>query len=396
MEMMEDILRKLEERFLPYLILPSNYFWMLPQHPTASELDAMVLKGEFPSTFLYVGGFLFAIIFNIIRAFLQPYILKSIATYAMDIKKVPESNVEFPEALKKVIDETRYPTSKEHLISMSKKYKVDVDAIGLEIWRRKKIDVDEKRITKFVEALWRFLLYFLFVCTGLYCLFIERGTVSWWWDFSQFWSEYPTSFPKMPTSTKLYYMIEFGAYLHQMMWTEVSRSDAVVMIIHHIATLLLMTVSYLPNFWKIGSIVMFIHDIADIFLESGKCFNYMAQAKKFKNWAQPITDMFFLIFTILFFVTRILYFPQLLYSWVFVSPRHTGWIPLYPYNVCFMTTLQILHIYWFYLICRMLYKIIIVGKVEKDEREEDEEDIGDYTSIIGEENQVNSEKTKVS
>jgi ceramide synthetase len=46
------------------------------------------------------------------------------------------------------------------------------------------------------------------------------------------------------------------------------------MIIHHSATLLLLFFSYFVNYWRVGTLVMVVHDVADIALEAGKSLNY--------------------------------------------------------------------------------------------------------------------------
>ena len=49
-----------------------------------------------------------------------------------------------------------------------------------------------------------------------------------------------------------------------MLW---NLQDFVANVIHHIATVILISFSYLCNFTRIGAMVMVIHDISDIFLE---------------------------------------------------------------------------------------------------------------------------------
>lgn len=46
------------------------------------------------------------------------------------------------------------------------------------------------------------------------------------------------------------------------------------MIIHHAATLLLLGFSYAVNLWRVGTLVMVVHDVADIVLEGAKACNY--------------------------------------------------------------------------------------------------------------------------
>lgn len=39
------------------------------------------------------------------------------------------------------------------------------------------------------------------------------------------------------------------------------------MLIHHIVTILLMGFSYTTSFFRIGAVIVLVHDVADIFLE---------------------------------------------------------------------------------------------------------------------------------
>lgn len=41
------------------------------------------------------------------------------------------------------------------------------------------------------------------------------------------------------------------------------------MVVHHIVTVLLLTFSYNSGFFRIGCVIMLLHDLADIFLEVG-------------------------------------------------------------------------------------------------------------------------------
>ena len=41
------------------------------------------------------------------------------------------------------------------------------------------------------------------------------------------------------------------------------------MVVHHIVTVLLLTFSYNSGFFRIGCVIIMVHDLADIFLEVG-------------------------------------------------------------------------------------------------------------------------------
>jgi len=44
------------------------------------------------------------------------------------------------------------------------------------------------------------------------------------------------------------------------------------MVIHHIVTVMLTTFSYTAGFFRIGCVIILLHDLADIFLEVGFVF----------------------------------------------------------------------------------------------------------------------------
>ena len=87
----------------------------------------------------------------------------------------------------------------------------------------------------------------------------------------------------MITHVLQYYQIELGCYIHQLLWTEASRSDALEMVLHHLITICLLVLSYLTNFTRVGASILFIHDLADIFLETAKVLNYTSQAPGHQN-----------------------------------------------------------------------------------------------------------------
>ena len=172
-----------------------------------------------------------------------------------------------------------------------------------------------------------------------------------------------------------FYQVELGVYLHMLAWTEVSRSDAVEMIVHHITTILLLSFSYITNFTRVGASILLLHDSADVLLESAKCFNYISKAKDSK-WACKFCDTIFALFAITFLVTRLIIYPRyIIYSVFFEAPNHfgTNWAGFWVFSVL-LVILQFLHIFWFYLIAKMLWNLMSKG-VEKDARSDDEDDL---------------------
>jgi sphingoid base N-palmitoyltransferase len=82
---------------------------------------------------------------------------------------------------------------------------------------------------------------------------------------------------------------------------DVKRKDFLEMAIHHIVTITLLVLSWTCNLIRMGSLVLILHDVADIFLESAKMTKYI-------RW-QRTCDVLFVIFTIIWIVTRLGIYP---------------------------------------------------------------------------------------
>ena len=226
----------------------------------------------------------------------------------------------------------------------------------------------EKKIVKFVEACWRFLFYAYFCMVGYRAIFLPT-TVSWVLDTRLHWQGWPLH--RVSSAISYYYQIELGAYIHQLMWTEVSRSDSLEMAVHHLTTILLIVGSYVTNFTRIGASILLLHDISDVFLESAKVFNYISKARGGK-WASSVCDSLFALFAISFLIARLIVYPKyLVHSFLFEAPEIMGYWPGYPVFAGLLLILQGLHIFWFYLILRMIPSLLSTG-IQKDERSDDE------------------------
>ena len=239
---------------------------------------------------------------------------------------------------------------------------------------RKRHTIMNGKIVKFCEAFWRALFYATFCVVGYYALFVPEPVV-WVKNTKEYWLGWPLQ--SLPSAVDFYYQVELGCYLHQLFWTEVKRSDFWEMIIHHFVTLMLITLSYLTNFTRIGSSILLIHDISDVFLETAKVINYTSKAPG-RGHLKIFTDIVFSIFAISFFVTRLVIYPRyVLYATIKDGVDHFGceFGGCYVY-IGLLSALQVLHVYWFYLISRMIYRILTTG-IEKDERSDDDEELED-------------------
>ncbi|KAG2470371.1 ATS17 metalloproteinase, partial [Polypterus senegalus] len=84
-------------------------------------------------------------------------------------------------------------------------------------------------------------------------------------------------------------------------WKHYPLQDFKEQIIHHLATIILLSFSWCANYARIGTLVMITHDASDILLESAKLFHYA-------GW-KDICDAIFVCFAVVFIVTRLVIFP---------------------------------------------------------------------------------------
>ncbi|KAG7524335.1 hypothetical protein JOB18_010580 [Solea senegalensis] len=246
----------------------------------------------------------------------------------------------------------------------------------IEKWFRHRRNQDRPCQTKkFGEAAWRFSFYLVAFVGGLACL-IDRP---WFWNNRDCWSKYPVQ--PMERAHYWYYMLELSFYVSLLLRisVDVKRKDFKEQVIHHLATIFLLSFSYCANYIRIGTLVMLLHDSSDILLESAKMFNYGT------GWRKTC-DILFVVFTVVFLVTRLVIFPSKIIHTTLVLSMEVfePFVGYYFFNILLMV-LQALHIFWAILILRMVNKFL-VGKLEKDvrsdeeseaEQDEEEEDKGE-------------------
>lgn len=127
------------------------------------------------------------------------------------------------------------------------------------------------------------------------------------------------------------------------------------MFVHHIVTLLLLSLSWICNLHRVGSLVLVIHDCADIFLEAAKI-------TKYANY-QKLCDGIFAVFTLIWIITRLGFFPRIIYSTSMEAPRIVPMFPAYYIFNSLLILLLCLHVAWTYLILKIAHNSLKSGKV---------------------------------
>jgi ceramide synthetase len=326
------------------------------------------LEGEgFPLFGDLIDGVLIAIGLTLLRVVLTYLISQHVGRWIM---KHSYYRMARDERLEAFLQKDLLP-SRSKIAGMAKESKSSPASVAAYCRRARNRLKEEKTMHKFNEVMWKLLCHVFLTLYGAWAVLSQER---WWYDVDSCWELYPHMINSR--AAYWYYMFEFGTFGHEMLalFWEVKRSDFWAMFTHHVATLVLIAGSYTCNFLPIGCLVMMAHDLADFFLEVAKVFNYMVKARP---WAQKITDVFFVLFALVFFVTRLVIFP--IYIWwensMKMPRKYFGYhyVGMAMLNM-FCLVLIMLHTYWMYLIVRMAVKMLASGEAPNDERSDDEDE----------------------
>jgi len=211
---------------------------------------------------------------------------------------------------------------------------------------------------KFSESAWKVLYYVFSSCWAMFVVFSQN----YFWDTKLCW--YDISI--VPPTFKEFYLTQFSFYVHSivaLILMEVHRKDFSAMFFHHVVTMSLIGFSYGIGYVKIGGIVLALHDVNDVLLESGKLFVYL-------KWVTIANNIFKALLSC-WIVTRILIYP--------IKVIHSTWVETYTvldpkiqddhwlmFNG-FLIFLFILNIYWFSLMIKMLLRNDVKDIREKED-----------------------------
>ncbi|XP_058964458.2 ceramide synthase 5 [Pocillopora verrucosa] len=213
---------------------------------------------------------------------------------------------------------------------------------------------------KATESSWRFLFYLATSIYGIVILYKEP----WLWDLRLCF----VGFGEQPLTDAIffYYVVEIAFYMSLLIsfFVDVKRKDFWQMAIHHVVTIMLTVCSYSSGFFRIGSVIMLLHDLADIFLESAKVFNYA-------KW-EATTNLIFVLFAVIFNVTRLVYYPFWVLHVVYHCQEYVGPFKAWSWFFGLLSCLQVLHVIWSYKVAEVAMQFLIKGTVEKDTRSDDE------------------------
>ncbi|CAI4056656.1 hypothetical protein SKDZ_03G0920 [Saccharomyces kudriavzevii ZP591] len=209
---------------------------------------------------------------------------------------------------------------------------------------------------------------------GIYCMYHSDV---WFFDTEAMYKTYPDL--TNPLLLKVFYLGQAAFWAQQacilVLQLEKPRKDHKELIFHHIVTLLLIWSSYVFHFTKMGLPVFITMDVSDFLFSLSKTLNYLDS-----NLASPT----FFIFVMTWIYLRHYINLRILWSVLtqfrtegnyvlnFATQQYKCWISL-PIVFVLIGALQLVNLYWLFLIFRVLFRIIWKG-VAKDDRSDSESD----------------------
>lgn len=300
------------------------------------------------------------------KYFIRKYIFTSFGK-ALGIKSVCSKRAASNAVLNAAYDKY-HRINQQIMIGLLKQ--VDMTERGIERWWRNRRVQDKPSIQdKFSESLWRFLQYLASVVFGLFVLWDK----SWLWDVKQCWYGYPTH-QSHNQDIRIYYLFSIIANWTQFVshFFETKRKDFWMLVIHHIIALLLLTMSWICNFHRAGSLVVVTLDFAECFLEAAKMAKYTNHHK--------LCNVIFIIFLITWFATRFGFYLRIIYSAVYDISNHFPTFPAY-YVLCTMLLMLLcISMVWTHMILKIAHSAFKTGQVERDCRSSSSEQQSDSDS----------------
>ena len=218
-------------------------------------------------------------------------------------------------------------------------------------------------VQRFAGQLWKF---FFHSTVSIIPLIIFHGQP--WW-LPGFGGVADLTFEKYPltpavSGLKEFYMFQLGYYLHSIVITllQIGRPNLVSMIVHHLATTALVSVSYLVmNTPRFGVLVMFVHDICDVFI----CTLRIIADTKLSFLVMiiyPTTMIVWAVFRLYIFPFKIVYscaYTCFTNGYVDFNIAYS-WIPLN----CLLFLLIAMHWKWFFELLQMGTKYLKTGATD--------------------------------
>jgi ceramide synthetase len=221
---------------------------------------------------------------------------------------------------------------------------------------------------KWCDQSWQLMIH---VSMTIFELIVLKDE-TWWQDTTTCWNQGTATgvFPEQKFLTKMLYITQLAIWIYTAFsckFLEEIRKDYFVMMSHHVVTIALVTWSYVVGLLPVGVIVLLLHDLSDVPLDMLKMANYLKMEGPRGFFA---SEVLFAVLLVDWFYFRIYLYPTKLLYTTFVQNREASMSPenAYDYTILFpnpgppswllfnvlLGTLYLLHIWWGFLLVRVL------------------------------------------
>lgn len=203
------------------------------------------------------------------------------------------------------------------------------------------------------------------VLLGEHIIFSSLGVIlfsktEWFYDITMMW-EYGLNL-----SIILYYFLYTTRYIVQIQLMTGEEKDYKSMMMHHISTVLLLTLSFV-HYHRIGIIIAISHDLTDLFFLPAKLCHKFYETRGIKL-LNILSYIYFFCFFIIFFCTRIALNSKIIYyiSYSLQDPNLKIYFEGYLLFFLLFVNLGI-QIFWQIMIIKFAYNLAL-GEKPKDEK----------------------------
>lgn len=229
-----------------------------------------------------------------------------------------------------------------------------------------------QKVKRFMEQSYSVIYYGI---SGPFGLYVMSQTDLWLFRTDTMYATYPDL--TNDYLYKLFYLGQGAFWAQQsvilILQVEKPRKDFKELVLHHIVTMSLIWLSYVFHFTKMGLAVYITMDVSDFFLAVSKDLNYLDS---------PLVGPWFVLFVGVWIYLRHYINLKILWSVLtefrtvgdfklnFATQQYKCWISL-PIVFVLIGALQLVNLYWLFLILRILYRFVF-GGVAQDDRSDDE------------------------
>ncbi|XP_032236950.1 ceramide synthase 5 [Nematostella vectensis] len=299
-----------------------------------------------------------AVVLIILRIIFENFIARPIVKF-LGVKEKKPVKIRESDLCEQVYRKSRKP-NKEQIQDLSSRLGWSTQEV--EKWfRRRPAKYNLSPMRKATESSWRFFFYLTATIYGFIVIVYKEN---WLWNLDECFKDFNSHVISM--ELYFYYVAELGMYisLSFSQFTDVKRKDFWQHMVHHASTIALLLYSYIAGYHRIGAVIVFVHDISDIFLEGAKVFHY---AK-----LQKICDVLFGLLTLTFFGSRLMILPFWVLPACFTTAtKYVGDFLVYRIMLGLLLVLQTLHIYWAKCILTIAIGAV-TGKGVEDVRSDEE------------------------